>query len=338
MLLKSPLVHFFLIASLVFAAQLWQQKNNAEKAVVAVSLPELEALYIQSSHKGTAPKPLLRASLSYFVDQTLLYHEGLRLGLIQNDIVIINRLLKNMNFIAPGQAENPEGVNIENEAEIADSGMKHIEQALEMGMLDNDPVIRRRVIQMAEQFIKNQHVMTKPTEEQLQTYIEEHAEQYQLSPHLNMQQVFFTETNDRDAEQWATLTKQLQNNDGAINTLGESSILPRQLKHADKRNIARYFGQDFAEQVAALSIDKWQGPIKSDYGNHLVKISDKQAGGLPPIKQVQSRVLIEWQHSQREDYYQSYLETLRQQYSVQADGHAQVPATEFADYWLEQWL
>jgi len=51
------------------------------------------------------------------------------------------------------------------------------------------------------------------------------------------------------------------------------------------------FGTDFADQLFSLQKnDKWQGPIKSGYGYHLVRIHNKKTAAAQPFDKVQSQV------------------------------------------------
>ncbi len=163
-------------------------------------------------------------------------------------------------------------------------------------------------------------VLLEPTEQQLQMYIEQHAGQYQLSPRLSFEQLYFSNADNPDDAHWKNIAYQL--NDGSVDSasLGDSSLMPREMKRVDRKAIAKFFGHEFADKVEGLSPGQWQGSIKSAVGYHLVKVTAKFPAELPQVKQVYNQVLIAWQQSQRDQFYRHYLQKMRQQYFVQVEG------------------
>ena len=63
-------------------------------------------------------------------------------------------------------------------------------------------------------------------------------------------------------------------------------------------------------------IGEWAGPVRSGYGLHLVRLSDKSASTLPPLEQVMAKVLSDWQRVKRQDLTEQYYQTLRQGYEI----------------------
>lgn len=43
---------------------------------------------------------------------------------------------------------------------------------------------------------------------------------------------------------------------------------------------------------------QWAGPVDSSYGRHLVMITQRSDGGLPPLDQIRPRVEAEWRATQ----------------------------------------
>ncbi len=63
-------------------------------------------------------------------------------------------------------------------------------EALTMGLNQHDQVIRRRLAQKLEFLAKDLVALTPPTEQELQTYFEEHRERYQEPTRYTFTQVF----------------------------------------------------------------------------------------------------------------------------------------------------
>ena len=52
-------------------------------------------------------------------------------------------------------------------------------------------------------------------------------------------------------------------------------MLESEYKHISTAQIARLYGLKFAKSLDDIALGKWQGPVKSGYGLHLVKIDEK---------------------------------------------------------------
>jgi hypothetical protein len=58
--------------------------------------------------------------------------------------------------------------------------------------------------------------------------------------------------------------------------------------------VARTFGQQFAEQLLEVEVNRWQGPIESGYGLHLVRVNEKIDARLPELAAVIDKVRTDW--------------------------------------------
>ena len=53
-------------------------------------------------------------------------------------------------------------------------------------------------------------------------------------------------------------------------TLGDRSLLQNYFPQKDRVEVQKQFGRGFAESLTALTPGRWQGPLRSGYGVHLV--------------------------------------------------------------------
>ena len=63
--------------------------------------------------------------------------------------------------------------------------------------------------------------------------------------------------------------------------------------------VARTFGEAFAQKLPDAEPSTWQGPIPSSFGIHFVFISERTKGGIPPLDSVREAVQREWQNARR---------------------------------------
>ncbi|MEM9669775.1 MAG: peptidylprolyl isomerase [Pseudomonadota bacterium] len=102
-LLKEPLLHFILVATILFAAYaLVQGQRQAAERTIFVPAAELERLgAIYTAEAGTLPGPEeVRGLLADYVRREALAREARRLGLDEGDLVVDRRLEQKMAFVA----------------------------------------------------------------------------------------------------------------------------------------------------------------------------------------------------------------------------------------------
>src|SRR6185436_15884231 len=108
--------------------------------------------------------------------------------------------------------------------------------------------------------------------------------------------------------------------------LGDTFLLERQFEAVSASEIAKQFGEDFAARLSELAPGQWQGPIKSGYGEHLVLVSERTEGRVPPLAEVRDEVRREWTNSQRLQANDKFYRTLLKRYNVSIEGGE--PTTE----------
>ena len=78
----------------------------------------------------------------------------------------------------------------------------------------------------------------------------------------------------------------------------------------------RDFGENFSSSFLNLSKGDWQGPIKSIYGSHLVKILESKDEYMPSFQEVISQVRIDFLLEQRDSQIKSFVDELKTDYRV----------------------
>jgi hypothetical protein len=109
-------------------------------------------------------------------------------------------------------------------------------------------------------------------------------------------------------------------------SLGDSFMLSYAFDMVTSHEIARLFGQAFADQVVALKPGEWRGPVDSGLGLHLVRVRASEPGRLPPLNEVRSRVEAEWLAESRRQRKEAAYQQLRQGYEVVVE-RGETPAT-----------
>jgi hypothetical protein len=167
-------------------------------------------------------------------------------------------------------------------------------EALRMGLDRDDPVIRRRLSQKLEFLSEDLAGATPPTRTELETYLAENPERFRREPRLSFAHVYFSvdrRGTDADADARAVLARMDETSEPTA--LGDPFVLPNVFEDLTTTQVASTFGADFADTVASLEPGPWQGPIRSGYGLHLVRVFHRVEGGIPPLSQIQDEVTRE---------------------------------------------
>ncbi len=167
-----------------------------------------------------------------------------------------------------------------------------IREAVKMGLDRDDTVIRRRLRQKLEFMIEDSLDTHPPSDEELALWLDEHPESFRTEPRVRFRQVYVSRER-RDAESFARLVLddlERIGGDAAIERLGDPLMLPREVDLSSRSDVSGLFGEDFAAKILALEPGRWEGPIESGYGLHLVYVRERIEGSLPPLHEVRDAV------------------------------------------------
>lgn len=184
-------------------------------------------------------------------------------------------------------------------------------EARRLELDEGDTIVRRRLVQKI-QFIAEQPAATAPDEATLRQYFEQHSLDYSLPERYSFAQVFF-----RDKSAAEDLPAALQQGKD-WRALGAPSMLSATYSLRSEREIATAFGESFASSLAELpSSPDWQGPVRSEFGWHWVRLDERRSSELPPFEEVRERVESDYAYRAREQARQRYLEGLKAHVDVE---------------------
>jgi hypothetical protein len=159
-----------------------------------------------------------------------------------------------------------------------------------------------------------------PSDDVLQTFLAAHPERYRREPELSFRQVFVNpdRRGDRARDDAEALLARLAAAGPAVDTaaLGDPIMLPADLDQVGPSEVARVFGDAFADRVAALELSRWSGPVESGYGLHLVFVRSRSEGRLPPLADVRNAVARDVTAAERKRMVEAAYRQLRTRYEV----------------------
>ena len=176
-------------------------------------------------------------------------------------------------------------------------------ESREMGLEEDDIVIRRRLRQKLELLAEDVASLVPPTEEQLQAYLDSHTDDFRVEPRLTLHHVYFSrDRRGAQAEQDAvSLLNRITTDgpDGGFDTLGDPLPLPPTIENLREGEISRLFGTMFTDGLKGIETGRWAGPVESGFGLHLVFIEERVDGRVPALDEVRDAVQREWLSQRR---------------------------------------
>jgi hypothetical protein len=195
-------------------------------------------------------------------------------------------------------------------------------EAIALGLDKDDTIIRRRLAQKMEFVANDVGAAPKPSDAELNAYLLSHPDKFRVEQKFTFTQVYLDpkkhgENLARDA---AELASQLNHTSGAnISGLGDALMLDSKFDAAPAGEIAKLFGEKFATSMADLPPGRWQGPIESAYGEHLVFLSDRSDARTPALHEVRDVVQREWTNAKLLEANERAYDELLKHYTVSVE-------------------
>ena len=193
-------------------------------------------------------------------------------------------------------------------------------EALALGMDKDDLIIRRRLQQKMEFVSEDVAARPQPTDDELEAYLRAHPDSFRVDQQFTFRQVFLNpEKRGKNLvhESGKLLTQlNLASSNGDISALGDSITLDRTFDALPANEVAKLFGDRFARTLGGLSLGRWQGPIESAYGMHLVFVSQRLERREPALADVRDAVRRDWENANRLEANEKFYQDLLKHYTV----------------------
>jgi len=168
-------------------------------------------------------------------------------------------------------------------------------EALRLGLDRNDPVVRRRLFTKMRFLNTEETAGEKPSDMVLQQWMDDHPGKYILSSQYDLEQIYLGQSAPEDIAQ---VIERLNSGEAKSADIAKPISLPATLSKASSGAIDRQFGERFTKALEALEASQWQGPIRSGFGRHLVKITAKTPGKQAQLSDVRQQVSNDWRAAQ----------------------------------------
>jgi hypothetical protein len=203
-------------------------------------------------------------------------------------------------------------------------------EALAMGLGQDDPYVRNRLALKLEVLLDDLAAEAEPADAELARFLNDHVERFAEPARLSFRQVYLSPDRDPDPAAEAQRLLELLRDGADPDGLGDVSMLLPGLESATPEEIARQFGEDFAEALVGLQPGGWVGPVRSAFGTHLVRVSQRQPARQPALAEIRDAVLAEWRDQRRREAKEQAYQRLRERYEVVMEPSAQAAGADAA--------
>lgn len=201
-------------------------------------------------------------------------------------------------------------------------------EARALGLEQSDYIIRQRMVD------KMRFLLTdlaggeaQPTTAELQGWLEQNAELYRIAPAVSFTHVFIDAGSSGDAQARARANAMLatlnERKAGFNDAVEEGDRFPFLRNYVERTLdfVSGHFGTGFAQALQQLQPDpgRWQGPLQSEYGYHLLLLTALSPGRDPQLEEVRADVLRDYVAQRSETRLATMVDDVRAQYRVEVE-------------------
>lgn len=198
-------------------------------------------------------------------------------------------------------------------------------EALALGLDKDDSIVRRRLQQKMEFISEDLASLDKPEEQELQVFLDAHKENYRQPSRFTFRQIYLNTSKRGESAQSdaVALLIKLNAKDSNSKLLGDSLMVKHQFNLETEREIERVLGSQFLQSLNDISTGSWQGPIRSGFGLHLVRVDERIEGRAAKLDEVHDQIVRDWSSNKRKQTNEVFYENLRKRYTVKIEKYSQ---------------
>ncbi len=167
-------------------------------------------------------------------------------------------------------------------------------EALRVGLDREDYVVRRRLGQSMELMTRGLAGADLPLDDDsLRERFEEESERWRLPATRTIALVFF-EPEDRSEASYAAAMTRARAAQSGDSPVGDLFAPGGSFDAISERTLASHVGPALAAAIFELPVESgWQGPLRSSFGAHLVRVEAEQPGEMPSFEEVRGQIEAE---------------------------------------------
>ena len=199
-----------------------------------------------------------------------------------------------------------------------DLAFKH---GTQMGLVENDSIIKRRVQQKLEFMLNDSIASIEPSREELQAYLDTHQDKFIIAPVYSFKHIYINPEKHESTNAFIAELKK-ENLDEVYQDRGDTIMLESEYIDIGSLQIARLFGRKFTENLDTITLNKWQGPVKSGFGLHLVIIDKKTSEHVATLNEMELEIKRNYRIAAQKQAIDAFYQELQKEYSVTVEKEA----------------
>ncbi|HSZ34509.1 MAG TPA: peptidylprolyl isomerase [Puia sp.] len=198
-----------------------------------------------------------------------------------------------------------------------------VKEAQQLGLNQDDEIIKRRLQQKMAFIIKDNIVVPDPSLSVLETYYRENAPKFSEAPKVFFSHIYFSADNSSSekAKQRAITVLHSMDSKPAPSRapeLGDHFMLLYDYNDINKTEAQGLFGDSqFTDSLFTVKENRWRGPFLSGYGWHLLYVNKRLTNAVPPLSQIKDRVIDSYKNDQLNKLDNEAIEKLVEKYTIE---------------------
>ncbi len=190
-------------------------------------------------------------------------------------------------------------------------------EALSMELEKNDALIYKRLVQKVKFLFSQNSNDTNISDETLKKYFKKYKNDYCENSSFTFSHVFlnFKKDSEQKAKLLLHILEENRVNPIKANSFGDKSKF-REIKNAKISELSKKFGIGFSTQLTTMRQGRWEGPLISKYGFHLVYITNRTCENDPIFEDVKFRVKSDFKEYAKKEAYQRALMRAKENYQI----------------------
>lgn len=195
-----------------------------------------------------------------------------------------------------------------------------IKRAIDLGMLNDNPMARGTIVQQMIKTIIAENARYEISDSELESFFQENSGFFTKSSRLRIQQIYFSNEQLKDdslvvAKKAYDLLKRGDDFE-SVSKLGSPSALkiPNSLMTLSK--VREYIGPSLMNLARELEINSFTSPIEVSGGYKIIYLIDKKMASPPQFNDIKASVSSEFLKRKDDQSLRSYLENLKNWYDV----------------------
>lgn len=201
--------------------------------------------------------------------------------------------------------------------EDAIRGEVYVREARALGLDRGDAAVRQRLRQKMAFLITSAVAAEAPSDDALRAYFKENAEAYLRKGRVSFEQVFLGEVPSEAAVESALSSLRAG---GDPDQIGQRTLMPPAMRLSGEQAIDATFGRGLFAALSEAPPGEWSGPVRSGFGVHLIRVTERQDAELPEFETVREQVLGNWRQAEAERFEVEAYQRMRDRYEIDIAG------------------